>query len=496
YQAVPEMAAAAYGFFLLETGDLNAAERVLRSALVIAPDHAPLHWYSGLLAQRQGDLPRAAAALRRACTLDPALPDAAFALAWVLHDLGDMPEAEVWGARALATGTTGDRRLQAAWFALRRRDYDVAESQYRAAACLIALADPRSQLLYRHWSEALQALGRGEEARRLLTDALQAHPEAARLWYRLGCIAQEAGDWQAADNALAQAHQFEPTLADAFFRRAQGLHGRGMAEGVAWLLEQALFLAPETLGARALLAENLREQGKIEAAQAYAPALDVSEDEGDLAAWLRSGRPLRLPTPRRAQVPDVSVVLVVRNQGGATLRALHALAAQTGPSVETILVDAASTDGTPDLLARVQGATILRTGQGLGWPQAANQGAARARGRHILFLAPDAQVPSGALALALVRIEGDASIGVVGGKRATCDDQGDDPDDPCVHEVASCSSAFLIVRRPLWAMLGGFDPAFATAVDGDRDFCQRVWRTGFRVVCAPRVRWGAEDGGD
>lgn len=534
HQIAPPVAAAAYGFFLLETGDLPGADAVLQAALALTPDHPPLHWYRGLLLQRHGDLPGAAAALRAACTLDPSLYDAAFALAWVLHDLGDLAEAEVWCGRALDAEATGDRRIQAAWFALCRRDYAAAEAQYRAAAEIIPLADPRSLLIYRHWAEALQGLGRGEEARSCLTNALQAHPAAAPLWYRLGCIAQEAGDWQAADYALGQAHHFAPTWADAFFRRAQVLHGRGMADGVVWLLEQVLFLAPETVGARGLLAAAHREQGEDQAVATDIPEPISSDQEalnpdlsrkdrwraeaaGAFAAWLPHGLPLRLPIAQPTTTPDISVVIVLFNQVGLTLETLVALSAQTGPSFETILVDNGSTDATPDLLARVQGAKILRNADNRGFLLAANQGAARARGRHILFLNSDAFVQPGALAAALARIDGDGSIGAVGGKIILTDDRlqeagnwvdrngaaqsygrGDDPDAPAYsipRDVDYCSGAFLLVRRPLWAMLGGFDPIFAPAYYEDTDLCLRVWRAGFRVVYEPLARVIHVEGG-
>jgi GT2 family glycosyltransferase/tetratricopeptide (TPR) repeat protein len=534
YQIAPKVAAAAYGFFLLETGDLPGADAVLQAALAVAPDHPPLHWYRGLLLQRQGDLPGAAGALRAACALDPSLHDAAFTLAWVLHDLGEQAEAEVWCGRALDAEATGDRQMQAAWFALRRRDYATAEAQYRAAAESIPLADPRSLLIYRHWAEALQCLGRGEEARSCLTNALHAHPAAAPLWYRLGCIAQEAGDWQAADYALGQAHHFVPTWGDAFIRRAQVLHGRGMADGVVWLLEQGLFLAPETVGARALLAAAYREQGKTNAdatdiPEAFSSVQDSlkpdlrgkdqrrAEAAKAFVAWLQSGLPLRLPVADPTKTPDISVVIVLFNQVGLTLETLTALSAQTGPSFETILVDNGSIDATPDLLARVQGAKILRNADNRGFLLAANQGAVRARGRHILFLNSDAFVQPDALAAALARIDGDGSIGAVGGKIILTDGRlqeagnwvdrngaaqgygrGDDPDASAygfAREVDYCSGAFLLVRQPLWAMLGGFDPIFAPAYYEDTDLCLRVWRAGFRVVYEPSARVIHVEGG-
>jgi GT2 family glycosyltransferase len=424
--------------------------------------------------------------------------------------------------------------MQAAWFALRRRDYATAEAQYRAAAESIPLADPRSLLIYRHWAEALQCLGRGEEARSCLTNALHAHPAAAPLWYRLGCIAQEAGDWQAADYALGQAHHFVPTWGDAFIRRAQVLHGRGMADGVVWLLEQGLFLAPETVGARALLAAAYREQGKTNAdatdiPEAFSSVQDSlkpdlrgkdqrrAEAAKAFVAWLQSGLPLRLPVADPTKTPDISVVIVLFNQVGLTLETLTALSAQTGPSFETILVDNGSIDATPDLLARVQGAKILRNADNRGFLLAANQGAVRARGRHILFLNSDAFVQPDALAAALARIDGDGSIGAVGGKIILTDGRlqeagnwvdrngaaqgygrGDDPDASAygfAREVDYCSGAFLLVRQPLWAMLGGFDPIFAPAYYEDTDLCLRVWRAGFRVVYEPSARVIHVEGG-
>jgi GT2 family glycosyltransferase len=307
-----------------------------------------------------------------------------------------------------------------------------------------------------------------------------------------------------------------------------------MADGVVWLLEQGLFLAPETVGARALLAAAYREQGKTNAdetdiPEAFSPVQDSlkpdlrgkdqrrAEAAKAFVAWLQSGLPLRLPVADPTKTPDISVVIVLFNQVGLTLETLTALSAQTGPSFETILVDNGSIDATPDLLARVQGAKILRNADNRGFLLAANQGAVRARGRHILFLNSDAFVQPDALAAALARIDGDGSIGAVGGKIILTDGRlqeagnwvdrngaaqsygrGDDPDAPAYsipRDVDYCSGAFLLVRQPLWAMLGGFDPIFAPAYYEDTDLCLRVWRAGFRVVYEPSARVIHVEGG-
>lgn len=536
YELAPQFAAAAYGFFLLETQNSAKAEAVLLPALAATPNDPPLNWYVGRLRLSKGLWLEAAQALRAACRADPSLADAAFDLAWLLHDLGEFDEAVAWSNHALAAGPTGDRLLQAAWFALRRRDYANAEALYRRAAECIPLPDPRNQRAYQHWAEALQALGRGDEALCLLKKAVAHYTLAAPLWYRLGCIAQELGDWRTADYALGQAHTLEPSLAETYFRRARCLWRRDQAEGMAWLLEQTLFLAPEMMGARALLAETLRglehddtllpSAPQASGQAATADLVDMTKAQlrekaaQDFALWYQTGRPLRLPIGPEfdsSVEPDISVVIVLFNQAGFTLQALQALADQAGPRFETIVVDNGSTDDTEALLARLEGAVIVRNAKNLGFLHAANQGAARARGRHILFLNSDAQVQPMALAAALGRLDGDPTLGAVGGAILLANGRlqeagnslyrdgaaigygrGDWPDAPeyqSTRDVDYCSGAFLLVRRPLWEMLGGFDPAYAPAYYEDADFCLRVWRAGFRVVYEPGARVIHVEGG-
>ncbi|MFY8107187.1 MAG: glycosyltransferase, partial [Elstera sp.] len=154
YERAPEQAAAAYGWFLIAAGELKAAEAILRPALAAYPAQAPLHWYMGVLLQRLGDLTEAAAALRTAHELDPSLPDVPFVLAWVLHDLGAIAEAQAWNAKALAIQLDADRLLQAGWLALCQQQYEIAEAHYRAAAARVPLDDPRRGTLETHWAEA------------------------------------------------------------------------------------------------------------------------------------------------------------------------------------------------------------------------------------------------------------------------------------------------------------------------------------------------------
>lgn len=241
----------------------------------------------------------------------------------------------------------------------------------------------------------------------------------------------------------------------------------------------------------------------------------------EIAAWLGRDATLTLPSPPPhsagevpdsppdVSVPDVSVIVVLYNQAGLTLRTLTALADQQGVSFETIIVDNASQDETGLLLDRIRGATILRNTENRGFLLAANQGAAVARGRHILFLNNDAYLHRDSLAAAVRRIDSDASTGVVGGRIILMDGslqeagcvtfsdgsttgygRGDTPAAPefrFVRDADYVSGAFLLIRTPLWRALGGFDTALAPAYYEDTDLCFRVRKAGFRVVYDPAV---------
>ncbi|MFD2265049.1 tetratricopeptide repeat protein [Lacibacterium aquatile] len=233
------------------------------------------------------------------------------------------------------------------------------------------------------------------------------------------------------------------------------------------------------------------------------------------ANW--QGREQRL-TLSSSEQPDITLVLVLFNQAGLTLECLRSIADQQGVGFETILIDNASSDETAYLLDRVDGALIVRNSTNHGFLEAANQGAALARGRHIVFLNTDALLQENALAHALRRIDSDPAIGVVGGRVVLADGtlqeagcmalsdgwtagygRGQSPDLPefrFVREVECVSGAFLMVRRTLWQALGGFDPVYGPAYYEDTDLCLRAGRGGFKTIYDPTIlvthlEWGS-----
>lgn len=95
-------------------------------------------------------------------------------------------------------------------------------------------------------------------------------------------------------------------------------------------------------------------------------------------------------TPASGEAPLVSIVIAVRN-GARTLEAcLASIAAQTYTRREVIVIDAASADGTADILRRnAPPVTYWESEPDRGIAHAWNKALARARGEWLLFLGAD-----------------------------------------------------------------------------------------------------------
>jgi GT2 family glycosyltransferase len=212
----------------------------------------------------------------------------------------------------------------------------------------------------------------------------------------------------------------------------------------------------------------------------------------------------------RIDEPDVSVVMVLYGGGKIAARAISALAQNTEPCFELILVDNASPD---DSLARVEeqveGATVLRNTTNTGFGPASNQGAALARGRTLCFLNSDALVESGWLPPLLETLaepgvgaavplflnengtvqEAGSVVDSIGHAHAVGGDG--DPRDfqyRFRREVDFGSAACMLVPADLFFELAGFDELFAPAYFEDTDLCFRLHERGLRTIFEPRSR--------
>ena len=220
----------------------------------------------------------------------------------------------------------------------------------------------------------------------------------------------------------------------------------------------------------------------------------------------------------RVETPIVSVVMVTYGGGETALKAVDALASNTEPCYELVVVDNNSADGTADLLtASVTGATLIRNDENVGFARACNQAAESADGPYLCFLNPDAFVepgwlppllhvfdrnPSAGAALPIFlhpdgRVQEAGSVVDADGAAQALGDGGD----PSAYEhrftrtVDFGSAACLIVRADLFDELGGFDPVYSPAYYEDADFCFKLAERGFSTVLEPRSRVVHERGG-
>ncbi|MBJ3777426.1 glycosyltransferase [Acuticoccus mangrovi] len=215
--------------------------------------------------------------------------------------------------------------------------------------------------------------------------------------------------------------------------------------------------------------------------------------------------PLRFP---QHETPAVSVVIPVHDGYGLTFIALAALLfAPVEATFEVIVADDGSADGTAGALAAHEGLRVVRHDHSTGFLRAANAGAAKARGRHILFLNNDTEVTAGWLDALLAAMDAFPGTGIVGPKviypdgalqdaGGSIDHNGDptmvgrggNPFDPRYsygREVDYVSGAALLVDAALWRAVGGFSEIYAPAYFEDVDLCFKAREAGRRVRYAP-----------
>ena len=214
--------------------------------------------------------------------------------------------------------------------------------------------------------------------------------------------------------------------------------------------------------------------------------------------------------PGRSDFPVRVSVIVLAYGAEPYLRAgIHAILASVdgaGEAVdlELILID----NGAPAAVAGIgpdPRLSIVRPSKNLGFAGGCNAGAARARGRDLVFVNSDAIVAPDAIHVLTAALT-DPSLGIVTAAVRLADkpDLMNTVGNP-VHylgvvwaggfgepferhavrtDVASASGAFFAVRHDRWDELGGFDDEYF-AYHEDTDLSLRVWQRGYRVQFEP-----------
>ena len=166
----------------LAQGDTQAALAILTPLAASQPRWAAVHFDLGAALGRAGRGQEAIAALRRAVTLDPELPQAWRALGDHLMAVGDLDAADAAYARHVRHATA-DPRLLGAASALAEDRVPEAEALLRAHL----KAAPTDVAAIRMFAEVAARLGRNEDALNLLERCLELAPgfHAARQNYAL-----------------------------------------------------------------------------------------------------------------------------------------------------------------------------------------------------------------------------------------------------------------------------------------------------------------------
>jgi len=224
--------------------------------------------------------------------------------------------------------------------------------------------------------------------------------------------------------------------------------------------------------------------------------------------------------------PRVTAILVARNGAAYLDRTLAALTRQVRRPDSLVVVDAGSTDATSALLAAAQPTQFVSgrgkptlgdaIARGLAAAAPSDTGASGADNDWLWLLAHDNAPEPRALAELLGAVEIAPSVAVAGPKLMRWDrpdtiasygstltrfgtsvelvvDELDQAQHDRSSDLLALAAGGLLVRRSVWAKLGGFDPALPH-VDAALDFCIRVRLAGHRIVGVPGARVASAGG--
>jgi GT2 family glycosyltransferase len=113
--------------------------------------------------------------------------------------------------------------------------------------------------------------------------------------------------------------------------------------------------------------------------------------------------------------PEVSIIVVTWNARKYVEECLDSIRQTRGVRYELIVVDNASSDGTPDLVREQFPETILiETGANLGFAKGNNVGIRRAKGRYLFLINSDVNVPTGCIEALFRHLEENPDIALLG----------------------------------------------------------------------------------
>jgi len=219
--------------------------------------------------------------------------------------------------------------------------------------------------------------------------------------------------------------------------------------------------------------------------------------------------------------PDVSIVIVTWNGKRYALECLESLRMlKSKLSLQVIVVDNASTDGTPEAIRRqYPEVELAENSDNLGFAKGNNVGIAMSRGRYVCLLNSDVVVPPGCFETMVDYMDAHSDIGLLGPKMLSPDGgigpsvmklptvwnslccalglhsvfKNSDffggylmPNFPYdkIEDVEVLTGWFWMTPKPALDQVGGLDERFFMYGE-DIDWCHRYLKAGWRVVFFP-----------
>jgi GT2 family glycosyltransferase len=231
------------------------------------------------------------------------------------------------------------------------------------------------------------------------------------------------------------------------------------------------------------------------------------------------------PQQADAVTPRVSVIIASWNTRDLLAACLESLRSPLSAGLaEVIVVDNGSEDGSPAMVReRFPSAMLICPGRNLGFGGANNLGLRAARGRYIVLLNSDTEVPDGALESMCDFMDAHPRVGILGPKLLNPDGSVQlscrrfpsyrtalfdryslltrlfprnpysreylmtDTGHSDTREVDWVSGACLMARREAIEEVGPLDEAFFMYAE-DVDWCYRMHQKGWKVVYYPEAR--------
>ncbi|MEZ6131784.1 MAG: tetratricopeptide repeat protein [Planctomycetaceae bacterium] len=259
-----------------QSGDLPTALQLYAEILRTQPDNADAWHLSGLAAFATGELTQAESLIRHALELEPREPEFKANLASVLVNQGRSDEAEKVCRDVLRVDSKHPGALSHLGTALRQqRRFVESLDAFQTAVEQQKTCDSLCNL-----GAVLTEFGRFEDARQVLTEALELNPRQAQALINLAAVYRKQNDFDAAVQALAVAEQVLPDSCELFINKGNLLQEHGFVMESIEAFQTAIDLnssAPGAIGGLGRVLQNIGQWEDSLEAHRLAVELDPTD---------------------------------------------------------------------------------------------------------------------------------------------------------------------------------------------------------------------------